>query len=118
RDVDAERLRGERLDRQRSGERLDRVAEGTEGDDMVDTAGEKQFLGKVEREDRLHAMEADPVPQLGAGEHPQAARSGLLCLCHTHCIALPITWFKGIIATLVMYCRARSVLDDSPRWEA
>src|SRR6185437_2689095 len=38
------------------------------------TAGEKQFLGKVEREDRLHAMEADPVPQLGAGEHPQAAR--------------------------------------------
>ena len=41
---------------------------------MLDVAGEQQLAGHVEDEQRLHAVERDPVPQLGGGEIGEAAR--------------------------------------------
>jgi len=72
-DIEAEGLGAERLDGERTGDRLDRGAIDRKAGDTLDVARQKQRLDHVEHEQGLHAVERDAVPELGAGEDPQAA---------------------------------------------
>ena len=70
-DVETEDLEGERLRRQWPREPLDRGPERSESDDVLDMSGQQQLLHHVQREQRLHAVERDAVPELRTRKHDQ-----------------------------------------------
>ena len=63
----------------RAGERLsldpaEKGADEVEADDARDPFGREQIFGQVQREQRLHAVIAEPLPRLGKCEIPEAGR--------------------------------------------
>jgi hypothetical protein len=71
-DIQAEDLRGERLRGQWAGHALDDSAETAEAGNVFNLPGQQQVFDHVENQQRLHAVEGNALPQLGAADKEQS----------------------------------------------
>jgi len=73
-DVKAKSLRGERLDRKRSGDPFQKVPICLEADNLLNMPRQQQLVGHVEREQGDHAMKGNALPQLRARQCCKSTR--------------------------------------------